>query len=111
MLSDFAGFANEGVTIRLFSDHASYKPTLKPASDRWNVQYETKRPLEVRLAPAKTLHDRLIFIDGAKAYSLTQSIKDFAVKSPASVLPVATEIAALKIAAYETMWSTASILK
>jgi hypothetical protein len=111
VLSDFAGHAAEGVTIRLLADQASHKPTLKPAAERWATQYSTKRPIEVRLAAAKTLHDRLIFVDGKAAYSLTQSIKDFAVKSPASLLRVEPDMATLKVTAYEAVWKTATKLQ
>jgi len=54
------------------------KPSLKPAAERWIAQWQAKRPLEVRQAPAKSLHDRLIITDGATAWVVWQSFKDLA---------------------------------
>jgi hypothetical protein len=54
------------------------KPSLKPAAERWIAQRHAKRPLEVRQAPAKSLHDRLIITDGATAWVVGQSFKDLA---------------------------------
>ena len=38
-LSDFVLMVPEGVPIRLLSDNATVKPTLRPARDRWLKQY------------------------------------------------------------------------
>ena len=46
------------------------------------------RPLEVRLAPARVLHDRLAIVDEAETYVLTQSLNAFAARSPAAVVRV-----------------------
>jgi len=108
VLTDFSGAVPVGVTLRLLADEATVKMTLQPASARWAKQYPD-RPLQVRLAPPKTLHDRAIFIDGASAWILTQSLKDFAKRAPAEIVR-ADDTAALKIAAYETIWSAATII-
>jgi len=57
----------------------------------------------------KTLHDRAIFVDKAKAWTLTQSLKDFAKRSPAEIVR-ADDTAALKIAAYEAIWATSKVI-
>jgi hypothetical protein len=109
-LTDFALLAPERVQIRLLSDLNSVKPTLHPAAARWVAQYGTSRPLEARLAPARTLHDRLIAIDGAVVWVLTQSLNAFATRSPASIVRVDDETAELKIPAYQAMWGSATPL-
>ena len=106
-LTEFALLAPEHVAIRLLADQNLHKATLKPAATRWVAQHGAARPLEVKLAPPKTLHDRLIAVDGVNAWTLTQSLNAFATRSPASILRADPETAALKIASYEAMWQTA----
>jgi hypothetical protein len=111
VLTDFVPLAQEKVAVRLLSDSFSTKPeALRPAAERWAKQYGSSRPLDVRLTAPRLLHDRLIVVDGAKVWSLTQSIKDFAARSHASVLRVDNEIAKQKIQAYEAMWAGAQKL-
>ena len=107
-LTDFAPLAHEGVSIRLLADESAYKPTLLPASRRWATQYGTTRPLDVRLATARTLHDRVIVADATSVWVLTQSLNAFAARSPASIIRVEQETAALKIAAYDAIWRAAT---
>jgi hypothetical protein len=108
-LTEFGQAVPPGVTLRLLADEKDHKSTLTPASQKWAAQYGTTRPLSVRLAGPRTLHDRAIFIDGVGAWTLTQSLKDFAKRSPAEIVR-ADDTAALKIAAYEGVWSTASVV-
>ena len=63
-LIEFGGGVPAGVMLRLLADAAGYKPTLRPAATKWVAQYGRLRPLAVRLAPAKALHDRAILVDG-----------------------------------------------
>lgn len=111
-LTTFAGLASEMVTIHLLTDDAYCKPTLKPAVDAWIAQYTNKgiRLLEARLAPARTLHDRLILVDQKTAWVLTQSLNNFAVRAPASIVRSDDVIAALKVDAYKAIWATATTL-
>ncbi len=110
VLTEFGGAIPLGVTLRLLSDHANHKPTLSPAAARWvAAQYGVQRPLAVRLAPEKALHDRVILIDGTNDWLLTQSLKDFAKRSPAEIVR-ADDTAALKIAAYEAIWAAAAVV-
>lgn len=108
-LVDFGLAVPEGVPLRLLADTNDHKATLKPAAEKWVAQYGTSRPLSVRLAPAKSLHDRAIFIDSREAWTITQSLKDFAKRAPAEIVR-ADSIAALKVDAYEHIWATASSL-
>lgn len=107
-LLDFAGAVPENVALRLLSDTGTAKPTLGPAATKWKAQYP-QRKLEVRLAPPRTLHDRAILVDGNEAWTVTQSLKDLAKRSPAEIVRAA-DTAALKIAAYEQIWSNAVVL-
>src|SRR6185369_360104 len=111
VLTDFAPLAREGVTIRLLTDGGYTKPdALKPAATRWAEQYAAARPLEIRLTAPRQLHDRLIAADREHVWSLTQSLKDFAARSPATVLRVEREIAQQKIHAYGALWEDAKLL-
>ena len=93
----------------MLADTNDFKATLKPAAEKWVAQYGLSRPLSVRLALPKTLHDRAIFIDKREAWTLTQSLKDFAKRAPAEIVR-ADSITALKIEAYEAIWDNASVM-
>jgi len=108
VLVDFGGTLADGVALRLLTDQATAKPNLAPAATRWKAQYQG-RPLDVRLASPRTLHDRAIFIDGSEAWTVTQSLKDLAKRSPAEIVR-ADDIAPLKIASYEDIWSKATVV-
>lgn len=108
VLTDFGGSVADGISLRFLTDQATVKPNLAPAASRWKAQYPT-RPLSVRLASPRTLHDRAIFVDNAQAWTVTQSLKDLAKRSPAEIVR-ADDTAPLKIAAYETIWLSATIV-
>ena len=109
-LMDFAPLAAAGVAIRLLADEKDHKPTLRPAQQRWLTQYGASRPVEVRLAAHRILHDRLIIVDDTDTRVLTQSLNSFAARSPASIVRVDDETSALKIAAYAAIWAASSPL-
>lgn len=109
-LTDFLPGAHEGVELRVLTDEATMKPTLEPAAERWQSQYGASRPLQLRSAGSKSLHDRLIVVDEGEVWSLTQSFKDFAKRSHGAILKVDAETAALKIAAYLDAWDRAKPL-
>jgi hypothetical protein len=108
-LIDFGLAVPEGVPLRLLADKNGHKATLQPAAQKWIAQYGKSRPLSVRLAPARSLHDRAIFINRHEAWTITQSLKDFAKRAPAEIVRV-DSIAPLKLDAYEAIWATASII-
>ena len=110
-LTDFMTAANEGVAVLVMADASSVKPTLHPAAAKWKQQFGQTRPLQVKLSPKRTLHDRLLLIDRKEAWSLTQSLKDFAARSPGSLLKADSETAALKIDAYTGLWDDAENLE
>lgn len=108
VLTQFALLANEGVSLRMLTSGQSLKTALPAALEAWRQQYAA-RPLEVRVSQAKgNLHDRLVLVDGGTAWTLTQSFNSFATRSPASILRADAEIAAMKIAAYEDLWTAAN---
>ena len=109
-LTDFALLAAAKVSVRLLGDEKDHKASLKPAAQRWTTQYKTERPLEVRLSPARVLHDRLIIADGNSVWVLTQSLKDFAARSPASLVRADAELSARKVSAYSDLWQQAAVL-
>lgn len=108
-LTEFGLAVPEGITLRLLTDEYSYKENLVPSANKWINQYGAARPLVVKLSATKTLHDRAIFIDGTNAWTLTQSLKDFAKRSPAEIVK-ADDTAKLKIDAYNQLWMNAKAL-
>jgi hypothetical protein len=110
LLDDYARQTPEGVSLRILADQRGHKPTLKPAAQAWLTQFKTLRPLDVRLAPAGQLHDRLIIVDGSTAYDVGQSFNALAARSPSSINRADAETGNLKIAAYESLWQSATPL-
>lgn len=107
VLTDFAGLAPEGVRIRLLADEKHLQSNLEPAARRWIAQYGDTRPLEVRLTSPRALHDRVVLVDGANAWIVTQSFKDIAKRTAASIQRSDGETATLKVDAYEALWADA----
>lgn len=108
-LTDFGTTVGENISLRLMADKNNHKNSLNPAALRWSSQYGTTRPLALRLAPPKILHDRLILIDHTNAFTLTQSLNAFAKRSPAEIIRV-DDTASLKIDAYEQIWLSSEVL-
>lgn len=109
VLTDFAPQAGPGVTVRLLGDCFYTKPgAILPAVTRWQQQFGQERPVQLRLSESRALHDRLILIDDGVAWSLTQSLKDFAGRSPASVLRMDSEMGKMKIEWYASVWGAAT---
>lgn len=109
VLTDFALALPEKVGLRLLADEHHHKPTLIPAANKWTKQNGEKHPLMVRLAARGAVHDRSIFIDGFAAWNLTQSLKDFAARSPGEIIR-ADENASLKIPYYESIWQSSATI-
>ncbi|MDM0031814.1 hypothetical protein QTI33_06610 [Variovorax sp. J22P271] len=109
-LTDVAIAAQEGVHIHILGDRAGTKTSLAPAASRWQAQYKAERPLEVRLARDRSLHDRLLLIDRTQVWNLSQSIADFAKKSPAAIERSGAGIEKQKAVAYLGLWTDAAPL-
>ncbi len=110
-LTDFAMLAEKGVSICLLSDSKYTDPVvMQPPAKRWVSQYGNDRPLEVRQTTPRALHDRLIIIDDHDVWALSQSLKDFVGRSPATVLRVEGEPGVLKREAYAEIWAQATTI-
>ena len=105
VLTDYAVLAPQTASVRVLTE-ATHNRSLKPAAEHWRQQM--KQSLEVRIAAPRTLHDRLILIDGKTAYVLGQSFKDLAARAHTSLVRMPPDAAKLKIEAYELMWSSAT---
>ena len=107
-LMDYAVLAPDQVSVRLLADQADYKKVSQACRRTLGAAvWRPTRPLSVRVAAAKTLHDRLISLDGATAWTLGQSFKDMVARSHTSLVRMDPESGSRKIAAYETMWNAA----
>jgi hypothetical protein len=107
LLTDFAVLIPEGITTLILADASGRKAALAPAVRHWVQQYGSARPLEARLAPDRSLHDRLIIIDDRESWSLGQSFNALAARAPTSLLRADPETAQLKIQAYAQIWQAA----
>jgi hypothetical protein len=111
IVTEYALLAPESVAVRILADAADHKKTLKPAAERWAQQFgKARAPLEVRLAPTKTLHDRLIIVDNANVWGIGQSFNKLAQRAHTSLVRMDSETGALKNAAYLEMWRKATVL-
>ncbi|MCU6498913.1 hypothetical protein LPN04_14035 [Rugamonas sp. A1-17] len=108
VLTEYAIQVPKGVGIQVLADTKDHKATLRTAAVAWSKQHGSDRPLEVRLAPEKTLHDRLLFVDKGEVWSLTQSLNAFAARSPATIVRLADDVAFMKVDAYFPIWDAAS---
>ena len=111
ILSDYATFALEGVSIEVLAGQNQAKPNLAGAARTWKAQYGQTRPLEVRLAAEKTIHDRAIFIDDKEAWTVGTSFNAIATKAPTLLQRVGQiDVFPDKLAAYRAIWGAASPL-
>lgn len=108
VLTEFALLALAKVAIRLLTDAGSHKASLLPAIEHFNKQYGQERPLTAKAATAKSLHDRLVAVDGQRAWTVGQSFNALATRAPTSFVEVDHETAALKLSAYADIWNSAA---
>jgi hypothetical protein len=107
VVTNYAVLAPDNVSVRVLAG-PMYSHSLKPAAEHWRQQM--KQPLEVRLGPPASLHDRAILIDGRTAFGLGQSFKDLATKAHTTLVRMPPEVGSEKIEAYELMWLSATPL-
>ena len=108
-----------------FMPHAAAKKTVRGLTTKRNENHtvllatagkwardpaSTGRPVELKYAPKGALHDRLIIIDGREVWLITQSLKDIAKLSPASVTRAEIEVGQLKAEHYESVWQLSTPL-
>ncbi len=106
-VTEFAVLAGDGIRVELLSDSQTAKDSFRPAVKAYQAQHGSNRPLEARLAAGRSLHDRLIFIDGDTPWMLTQSLNALASRSPATIVRIEGDTVPLKISAYESYWQAA----
>jgi len=94
----------DGVSVRLLLNHKAQN--LAPASEKYNAQHGNV--LELR--KSKTLHDRVIFIDGYVCWLIGQSIKDAAKAKPTYLVQLPPDVVPEKLQNYEEIWSSATKL-
>lgn len=103
---DFLPLSAARMGVRcLTTKRSENHPGLLAAAGKWagDALAESK-PVEVRYAPPSALHDRLIIVDEKAAWLISQSIKDIAKRSPASVSRAETELGHLKSECYNNLW-------
>lgn len=101
---DFIPLAKAREEVRCLTEK-NYAQSLNAAHSRFCVDNAGALPkVEVRYAPKKSLHDRLIIIDRDKVWLVSQSLNHIAARSPASVVLAEPEIARMKIEHYEALW-------
>ena len=109
VITDYAIMAPDKVSVRLLAK-TGRRDLLVPAAGNWVKQFGQARQLAVRLAPANSLHDRLIIVDGRIAWALGQSFNALAERAHTTLVRVPQDTASEKIAAYEAMWASATPL-
>jgi hypothetical protein len=109
VVTDYVGLAPENVLVKILST-GRYKDALKAIADRWNRQNGTIRPLQVRIAPARDLHDRLVVVDETTAWVLGQSFNKLAERAHTSLVRMNKDAGDLKIAAFADIWASATPL-
>lgn len=78
---------------------------LVASANKWSSDpISTDHAVEVRYAASGALHDRLIIVDGKEVWLVSQSLKDIAKRSPASVSRADGELAAMKVQHYNEVW-------
>jgi hypothetical protein len=103
---DYLSGVSPGVAVRLLTMH---KPApVKAAMPKFLLQYPMQ--MGARQAPPKSLHDRVVFVDGTSCFVLGQSIKDAAKKSTTYLAPLSGDLVADKLAAYEAVWTSATVI-
>lgn len=90
---------------------SSYHSALEAAARKWSASEQGQALLvEVRYAAARDLHDRLIIIDSSDVWLVSQSFKDIAKKSPASIQKADQELMHAKRDHYQRVWDEAQPL-
>jgi len=105
LLFEFCVLAPEKIIIQILADEKHHKPGLNPAAKKWQLEYSTSRPIDVRVAPTKTLHDRIIIKDESEAWVLGQSFNGLAKRAPTFLQKVDKDATEMKIAAYLQIWN------
>lgn len=86
-------------------------PGLVAAAAKWQADPQAQaKSVEVRYADSALLHDRLIILDRKEVWLVSQSFKDIAKRSAASVTKADAELAQMKASHYEEIWNASTPL-
>lgn len=110
VLQSFAIQLKEGIQISLLGAQGRVQSGFEPVAKAWTAQFGGARPLVVRYAEAKLLHDRLIIADNLTVWDVSQSFEHLAARSPATLSKADPESAQLKIEAYTSIFEQAAEL-
>jgi hypothetical protein len=110
ILSDYAILAPERVTVWVLADEARYKSSLIAGVQRWQQRLGGHRNLMVRLAPANTLHERIILLDGGRAWVSGVPFSNLAKRTHTTLVRMRPEEEARKSAVYAEIWQEAEPL-
>ncbi|MGB4828414.1 MAG: hypothetical protein WBP18_14300, partial [Paracoccaceae bacterium] len=102
--------AKNGIRL-LTTKQPKLHEALLASAQKWTSTHPAPMvAVEVRYAPERALHDRLIIADCNTAWLVSQSIKDIAKKSAASVTRADPELAQMKCQHYEELWTQSSLI-
>lgn len=112
LYTDFAPLAVASKGVRaLTTKRSESHQGLSTMSAKWaRDPISNGRAVAVRYAPKGRLHDRLIIIDGIEVWLVSQSLKDIAKRSPASVSRADSELSSMKAQHYSELWSQSEAL-
>jgi hypothetical protein len=110
ILADYAILAPERVTVRLLADEAQYRPSLMGGIHRWQQRFGDTRNLMVRVTSANTLYERLILLDGGRAWVLGAPFSHLTKRTHTTLVRMRPEEEARKIAVYVEIWEEAEPL-
>lgn len=86
-------------------------PGLSSAAQKWaNDETMKSKHVEIRYVPNNALHDRLVILDGLQTFLISQSLKDIAKRSPASVSRADPELSRMKFSHYTSLWNESTTL-
>lgn len=92
------------VSVRLLVNNKA--SDLLPASEKYVEQFGDI----LQIKKSKSLHDRVIFIDGYTGWSIGQSIKDAAKAKPTYLVQLPPDVVPAKLANYDDIWIQANEL-
>ena len=109
-IADYAILTTERITVRLLADEAQYRPSLIRGVQQWQQRFGDTRNLMVRVASANLLHERLILLDGGRAWVLGAPFSLLVKRTHTTLIRMRPEEEARKIAMYAEIWEEAKPL-
>jgi hypothetical protein len=109
-IADYAILTTERTTVRLLADEAQHRPSLIRGIQQWQQRFGDIRNLMVRVASANLLHERLILLDGGRAWVLGAPFGCLMKRTHTTLVRMRPEEEARKIAMYAEIWEEAKPL-